>query len=498
MFRVLLICIGRNYTSMVHCFRINGDNIALDVNSNALHIVTDAAVDLIRALSMIDVQALFERAHDGPTCTVSQKRAAQDCFIGALSAAERRYGIEAANSAASDIVALIEDGQLFAPGADEPGDASGLAGTYVFKSLCLHLAHDCNMRCAYCFASEGSFGLGRELMGAETARAAIDFVTGASGGRKNIEIDFFGGEPLLNFDVLKRTVDYARSRERESGKRFRFTLTTNGLLLDDGAIRYVNDNMDNLVMSIDGRQAVNDRMRECLDGTGTYDIIVKNFHKAIRGRTGSWYVRGTYTALNKDFTNDVLHLADIGFDRISVEPVVSPIDPALEFSAGDADELEAEYEKLALALSERQIQGKPIDFFHFNVDLDSGPCLARRIKGCGAGYEYAAVAPNGDIYPCHQFVGAEGFRLGTVFDGIGGQTAAQKLELFKRTNIYSKEDCRACWARFFCGGGCAANAWHYNRDIEKPSAFYCRLFRKRIECALWLRCAPYIEKTRLA
>ena len=397
----------------------------------------------------------------------------------------RKYGATDANAAVDGIKTLIADGQLFIPDAAEP-EAGSLKDTYVFKSLCLHLSHDCNMKCAYCFASEGSFGGARALMDFKTARAAINFVISASGGRNNIEIDFFGGEPLLNFGVLKKTVEYAKTAGRNAGKNFRFTLTTNGLLLDEGVRGYVNENMDNLVLSVDGRKEVNDAMRKRPDGSGTYERIVEKFLAVTEKREASWYIRGTYTSKNKDFSKDVLHLADLGFDRLSVEPVVSPLNPELGFAPGDGAELAAEYEKLAYAMFEREKRGKPFEFFHFNVDLEEGPCIARRIKGCGAGYEYAAVTPNGDIYPCHQFAGIEEFRLGSVFNGIDN---AETVQMMVNNSLFTKMECRACWAKYLCGGGCAANAWFYNRDINKPNAFYCDLFRKRIECALWLKCA---------
>jgi uncharacterized protein len=319
----------------------------------------------------------------------------------------------------------------------------------------------------------------------ETARAAIDFIVSASGSRKNIEIDFFGGEPLLNFNVLQCAVDYARAVEVNARKRFRFTLTTNGLLLDENIADYINANMDNLVLSIDGRREVNDAMRRRLDGSGTYADIVNKFLSVTAKRTASWYVRGTYTPENKDFSRDVIHLADLGFDRLSVEPVVSPADPGLEFKPGDLLTLSLEYEKLAFEMYKRKKLGKQFEFFHFNIDLEEGPCVARRIKGCGAGYEYAAVAPDGSIYPCHQFVGIEKFKLGNVFTGIGND---KTVKMMKNNNIYTKNECRACWSKFLCGGGCAANAWLYSGDIHKPNSFYCDLFRKRIECALWLKC----------
>jgi len=453
---------------MVHKFNLFGNNIVYDANANSLHVFNGVAAELLDAWQT--------------------ERGAFDS--GAVAATEKKYGPGDTTEATDEIRSLVESGQLFA--RDEGGpDAASLENSHVFKSLCMHLAHDCNMKCAYCFASEGSFGLERGLMDYETACAAIDFVTKASAGRTNIEIDFFGGEPLLNYDVLKRTVEYARQNEKKHGKKFRFTLTTNGLLLDDDVVDYVNANMDNLVLSIDGRREVNDRLRKRLDGSGTYEYIVDRFLSVTRKRESSWYVRGTYTVLNKDFAADVLHLADLDFDRLSVEPVVSPMDPALGFSPDDLAALSEEYEKLAYAIYERGLQGKPIDFFHFNVDLEGGPCAARRIKGCGAGYEYAAVTPNGDIYPCHQFAGIEQFRLGDVFNRI---TNHEMVSRMKNNNIYAKPECRACWAKYLCGGGCAANAWYYNHDIDMPDPFYCNLFRKRMECALWLACAQSLQQ----
>ena len=455
---------------MVHRFKLFNSNIIYDANACSLHVINDIASDLLAAMPNESYAAVLNKSLNVP------------------SAITRKYKSEDINEAIEEIRALITTGELFAPDEPEP-DPDALEVTNIFKSLCIHLAHDCNMRCAYCFATGGSFGAKRELMNYETACAAIDFIISASSGRTNIEIDFFGGEPLLNFDVLKRVVDYARENGRKAGKIFRFTLTTNGLLLDDGIIDYVNENMDNLVLSIDGRKEINDAVRKHLDGAGTYDDIVAKFKAVTKRRNASWYVRGTYTAKNIDFANDVLHLADIGFSRISVEPVISPLDISLEITPGDKDVIFAEYERLAWAMYEREKKGNPIEFFHFNVDLEGGPCLARRIKGCGAGYEYAAVTPDGGIYPCHQFAGVEQFRLGNVFDGIDAQAI---VDIFKAANLYKKSECRVCWAKFLCGGGCAANAWQYNRDIDKPNELYCSIFRKRMECALWLKCAPHI------
>ena len=465
---------------MVHAFRIHGLNIAFDNNVNALHILDDLSFALLEA----------------------HINSGAGAFAGAWPAegAALKYGPDEILEASRELSALVESGQLLTPDLEEPNNPATpdleepknpATPEYALKSLCMHMAHDCNMRCAYCFASDGGYGQKRELMSFETAKAAIDFVAGASGARKNIEIDFFGGEPLLNFDVIKRVVEYARSIETAKGKRFRFTLTTNGLLLDDKTADYVNENMDNLVLSIDGRKETHDGLRRRPGGAGTYGAVVENFLSATRKRSKSWYARGTFTARNMDFTKDALHLADIGLDRISLEPVVSPADPALDFEPGAQKIIEAEYEKLAYDMFVRESGGhenggRPFAFFHFDVDLDSGPCLARRIKGCGAGYEYAAVTPDGSLYPCHQFAGERRFRIGDVY---GGVDAPETVRSFINTSIYTKDECRVCWAKYFCGGGCAANAWHYNKDIARPNPFYCALFKKRIECALWLKCA---------
>ena len=465
---------------MVHCFKLFGDNIAYDANANSLHVVSDVTAEII------SVAILFGNSHDGET---SSRVPLNDGFYdaGAFRDIKRRYGAAETHEAVDEINNLAAVGQIFVPDDEEPG-AESLAATYVFKSMCMHMAHDCNMRCAYCFASGGKYGMKRELMSYETACAAIDFISAASVGRTNIEIDFFGGEPLLDYDVIKQVVDYAKKRETEYKKNFRFTLTTNALLLDDEKINFINENIDNLVLSIDGRKEVHDAVRKRVDGSGTYGEILKKIKAATVNRDASWYVRGTYTHNNMDFANDVLHLADLGLDRISVEPVVSPPDPALGFTQRDAAAITAEYERLALAMREREMQGRPVDFFHFKVDLEGGPCLARRVKGCGAGYEYVAVAPDGGIYPCHQFAGLESFRLGDVYAGITNHAVTMQ---FKDTSIYTKPECRGCWAKYLCGGGCAANAWQNNGDINKPDDLYCGLFRKRMECALWLKCAAY-------
>jgi uncharacterized protein len=449
---------------MVHRYRQFSDNIVLDVNTNAVYVFDDPSYELLSAWS--EDSGAFSRAREAEVAA--------------------RYGEAETSEAKAEIESLIASGQLFSRG-DPDAELEGVEKTHVFKSLCLHMAHDCNMRCAYCFASAGSFGMERGLMGAVTAKRAIDFVVGASGGRTNIEIDFFGGEPMLNFGVIKETVRYARDAGRKAGKRFRFTLTTNGTLLDDGAISYINENMDNLVLSIDGRREVNDAARKTVGGGGTYDLILPKFKSVLAGRGGkSYYMRGTYTALNTDFSSDVLHLADQGFDQISVEPVVAPGDAALALDRGHLPELEREYDKLALCMRRRAERGEGFNFFHFMVDMENGPCFARRIKGCGAGYEYAAVSPDGGIYPCHQFVGVGAYRLGDVFGGI---TNMGKVREFQAANIHAKPKCRACWAKYFCGGGCAANAYQHSGKIDEPDELYCALLKKRVECAIWLNYA---------
>lgn len=451
---------------MIHKYRLFSDNIVLDVNSSAVYVFDDISYELLGAWS--DDAGAFSRAAEAEVA--------------------RRRGEAETREAREEIESLISSGQLFSEASPE-AELAGIERTFVFKSLCLHMAHDCNMRCAYCFASAGSFGAERGLMPFETARRAIDFVAGASGSRRNIEIDFFGGEPLLNFETVKKTVAYARGIEGRAGKRFRFTLTTNGTLLDGEAAAFANEHMDNLVLSIDGRREVNDAVRKTAGGGGTYDAIVPRFRDVVAGRGGkSYYMRGTYTARNADFASDVLHLADLGFDQISVEPVVAPGDPSLALERGRLPELLREYERLALAMRRREERGEGFNFFHFMVDMEGGPCAARRLKGCGAGYEYAAVTPDGSIYPCHQFAGNARFRLGDVFGGIG---ALRTVREFQDANVYAKPKCRACWAKYFCGGGCAASAYQSSggAGISEPDEFYCALLKKRVECAIWLRYA---------
>jgi uncharacterized protein len=358
----------------------------------------------------------------------------------------------------------------------------------VIKALCLHAAHACNMSCAYCFADEGAFTGEKSLLSAETGRMAIDFLLEQSGDRRNLEIDFFGGEPLMNFEVIKTLVAYGREREKLFGKNIRFTITTNGLLLDPEKEAFINEHMDNVILSIDGRPEINDTMRKTRSGGGTYGLIIDNLLRFGQNRGGRFYVRGTFTRHNLDFSHDVKHLADLGFRNVSVEPVVAP--GTMDFAIGDGDlpRILDEYDRLAELYLEYAKRGEQFAFFHFNMDLSGGPCVIKRVCGCGAGTEYVAISPEGDIYPCHQFVGEEGYRLGNLHElAAQGGFSNQLYGLFNHAHIYSKGECAACWAKFYCSGGCHANALHMNGDILKPYSVGCALERKRVECAIGIQ-----------
>ena len=482
---------------MIHSFSMYGDSIVLDVNSGAVYLFDELASALLDMVSdgghiigsWKDQRASIERIVDDlaeNTITKSLVKSPEQSLPILISDIENliiKHGKEAASETLDEIEHLIEDDLLFSRDHNAE-EMSTLEMTHVFKSICLHVAHNCNMRCGYCFASEGNFGMRSELMDFAVAKGAIDFIVKASDGRRNIEVDFFGGEPLLNFDVIQRTVDYAREQEPEHNKKFRFTLTTNGLLLNNRIIDYINENMDNLVLSLDGRREVNDNMRKCRDGSGSYDVVLPKFKSLVERRAGKdYYMRGTYTALNKDFKEDVLHIVDLGFDQVSVEPVAAPGDDSLKLKKSDMEFIKRQYEELAFEYRKRRIENCGFNFFHFMVDLDHGPCLSKRITGCGAGYEYAAVAPNGDVYPCHQFVGKEEMKIGSVFAGINNE---KLINEFKRANVYNKNKCRSCWAKFFCSGGCAANAYITNGSVYEPDNIYCELTKKRLECAIWL------------
>jgi uncharacterized protein len=451
---------------MIHKFTLFGTNIVVDVNSGSVHVfdeVSNSVLDLYESHQPEEIPGLLSD----------------------------KYSEEQVEGALEELKELKANGLLF--GEDIYEQYIPLWNKKpVLKAMCLHIAHDCNLRCRYCFASTGDFGVGRSLMSPETGKRAIDLLIRESAGRRNLEVDMFGGEPLMNFDTVKEIVEYASQRGKEADKNFRFTITTNGLLLDEEKKDYINKHFGNIVLSIDGREEINDRMRVRVDGTGTYKQILPKFKDIAESRNQTnYYVRGTFTRENIDFTNDVIHLADQGFKQISVEPVVASSDSGFDIREEELPLIMAEYEKLAMEYVKRIEAGNGFNFFHFMLDLDQGPCVAKRLKGCGSGYEYVAVTPEGDIYPCHQFVGMEEFKLGNVIDG---ELNGDIREKFHKSNIYTKKECRECWARFFCSGGCAANAFQTNKDINKPYKIGCEIEKKRVECALWIKTQVSAQK----
>lgn len=447
---------------MVHQFKNNGYDIVLDVNSGAIHVVDDVTYDVIE---------LFEEH-------------TKEEISAALS---DKYPPAEIAEAIEEVGQLRDSGELFTEDVYEPHVAEFKKRPTVVKALCLHIAHDCNLACRYCFAEEGEYHGHRALMDFETGRMALDFLIAGSGNRRNLEVDFFGGEPLMNFEVVKQLVAYGRQQEKLHDKHFRFTLTTNGVLLDDDVMEFANREMDNVVLSIDGRKEVHDRMRPFRRGAGSYDLIVPKFQKLAESRSQErYYVRGTFTHYNTDFSNDVLHLADLGFRQISVEPVVAQPGDAYALTEGDLPVLFAEYDKLAAEMVKRKREGKAFNFFHFMIDLEGGPCVYKRLSGCGSGTEYLAVTPWGDLYPCHQFVGNEDFLMGNVRDGV---TAVDIRDEFKSCNVYAKEKCRTCFARFYCSGGCAANSYNFHGSITDAYDLGCELQKKRIECAIMIKAA---------
>ncbi len=444
---------------MVHKFEALGVKCALDVCSGSVHVLDDEAYDMLDFFSE-------EGEFDG-------ERAKSEGF-----------GDERHTEAAKELMDLRDNSMLFTK------DIYRTLAQYkeknsVIKALCLHIAHDCNLRCRYCFAHGGEYMGKRELMSPEVGKKAIDFVIKESGARRNIEIDYFGGEPLMNFETVKEITEYAKAEGEKHNKNFRFTITTNGVLLDDKKMEYINENMSNVVLSIDGRKEVHDKVRVRVDGSGSYDSIIDKFKRLAESRNQDrYYVRGTFTRDNLDFSEDVMHLAHEGFEQISVEPVVAKETESYALREEDLPAIFEEYEKLAQKITDYRREGNNINFFHYMIDLDESPCAYKMLSGCGSGHEYAAVTPSGDIYPCHQFVSDPKFKMGNVFDGKIDENIRG---MFMKSNIYTKEECSNCWARFFCSGGCAANAINMNGDINKPYRLACEMEKKRLECAIAIK-----------
>ena len=451
---------------MIHCYQLGGYNIVLDVCSGAVHAVDELAYDMIQQYEVLDREELLQRMREMHTSLPEAEL--QDCY--------------------EQITALKNGGELFTPDVFEP-----LAGKFkeksgdVIKALCLHVAHTCNLNCAYCFASQGKYNGERAVMSFEVGKQALDFLMEHSGKRHNLEVDFFGGEPLMNFQVVKDLVAYARSIEKEAGKNFRFTLTTNGMLIDDEVIDFANREMSNVVLSLDGRKEVHDRYRVDYAGNGSWERIVPKFQKLVRERGGrNYYMRGTFTHHNPDFLQDIRQMLDLGFTELSMEPVVCAPDDPIALTEEDRRIVLDQYEKLAELMLEREREGRPFTFYHYMIDLSGGPCIYKRISGCGSGTEYMAVTPWGDLYPCHQFVGDEHFRLGDIWHGLDNPEVQKE---FASCNVYAKPECRDCWAKLYCSGGCAANAFHATGSITGVYEAGCELFRKRIECAIMLAVA---------
>ncbi len=452
---------------MVHQYQNNGYNIILDVNSGSVHTVDQMAYDVIGACQ-------------GCPDAASRKNKVLETFSGTYREDELLELLE-------EVESLVEAGQLFSPDIYEDYIDAFQNRETVVKALCIHITHDCNLSCKYCFAQEGEYHGQRALMSYEVGKQALDFLVAHSGSRINLEVDFFGGEPLMNWEVVKQLVAYGRSLEEPHHKKFRFTLTTNGVLLDDEVMEFVNREMSNVVLSIDGRKEVNDRMRPSRNGKGSYDLIVPKFRKLAESRRQTnYYVRGTYTHFNTDFAADVLHLADLGFEQISVEPVVAPPDEPYALREEDLPVLYEQYDLLAKELLARQKEGRGFNFFHFMIDLEGGPCVAKRLSGCGSGTEYLSVTPWGDLYPCHQFVGQEQFKMGDIWNGI---TATDMQQRFKQCNVYARPACQDCFAKYYCSGGCSANAYNFTGDITGHYELGCQLQRKRIECAIMIKSA---------
>ena len=449
---------------------MNDLNIVVDVNGGAVHVVDEITFDVLDYYELNDAEKIAKKLP--------------------------KYTIDEIKETFDEIKSLVEDGLLYSP--DNYLDIDAFKNREpVVKAMCLHIAHDCNLKCKYCFASQGDFGGAKSIMSFEVGKKALEYLVDNSGSRKNLEVDFFGGEPLMNFEVVKQLVEYGNELAKEKGKNFRFTITTNGVLLDDEIIDYVNEHMHNVVLSLDGRKSINDDMRPTLNDKGSYDIIVPKFQKLIEKRKDKYYyVRGTFTRDNMDFSKDVLHFKDLGFDLTSVEPVVGDESNPYALREEDLPKILDEYEKLAVEYSKMRVNNEPFRFFHFMVDLSQGPCVIKRMTGCGAGNEYLAITPEGDIYPCHQFVGQEEFKMGNVMsDKV--ELPKEMQETFKEAHIYAKDECSKCWAKFYCSGGCHANAFNFNNDILKPYDLGCQMQRKRLECALMVEASVMMNQDEL-
>ena len=460
---------------MIHQYRNNGYNIVLDVYSGAVHLVDDLCYRMLELLQEGKEDATIESLEQPETKEMLLERM-QDTY--------KKEDIE---DALDDIKELTREGRLFTEDVYESYVGEVKKRKTVVKALCLHIAHDCNLACKYCFAEEGEYHGRRALMSYEVGRKALDFLIRNSGSRRNLEVDFFGGEPLMNWQVVKDLVAYGREQEKVHDKHFRFTVTTNGVLLNDEIQEFINKEMDNVVLSLDGRKEINDQMRPFRNGKGSYDLIVPKFQKLAESRNQEkYYIRGTFTRNNLDFSNDILHFADLGFKQMSIEPVVGEESDPYAIREEDIPKICEEYDKLAKIMIEREKEGKGFHFFHFMIDLEGGPCISKRLSGCGSGTEYLAVTPWGDLYPCHQFVGKEEFLMGNVDEGI---TKPEIAEEFRGCSVYSKEKCKDCFAKFYCSGGCMANSYNFHGTIHDAYDIGCEMQRKRVECAIMMKAA---------
>ena len=448
---------------MIHQYKLNGHNIVIDTYSGSVHAVDDVAYDVISMFETADKEEIVRKISE------NHKNITDGDILKCI----------------DDVAELKASGQLFSEDiyADKADVLKNKNSD--IKALCLHVAHTCNLNCSYCFAAQGKYQGERALMSFEVGKRALDFLIENSGNRRNLEVDFFGGEPLMNFDVVKKLVEYARSIEKEHSKNFRFTLTTNGVLIDDDVIDFCNREMNNVVLSLDGRKEVHDRLRKDYKGNGSYDLIVPKFQEFVEKRGDkSYYIRGTYTHKNTDFTNDIFHMADLGFKELSMEPVVCAPGEEYALTEDDLPVLFEQYEILAKEMLKRDSENRGFTFYHYMIDLSNGPCIYKRISGCGSGTEYLAVTPWGELFPCHQFVGDEKYSMGNIYDGV---TNTKMRDRFKKCNVYSRSECADCWAKLYCSGGCAANAYHATGDILGVYDYGCKLFKKRMECAIMMQ-----------